>query len=49
VIRRMSDSLAGHAALVDLDTNTVVDIGGFFCFTPTAVIDCPDPEMFGTL
>ena len=49
VIRRMSDSLAGHAALVDLDTNTVVEIGGFFCFTPTAVIDCPDPEMFGTL
>src|SRR5216683_3305506 len=26
VIRRMSDSLAGHAALVDLDTNTVVEI-----------------------
>ncbi len=49
VIRRMSDSLAGHAALVDLDTNTVVEIGGFFCFTPAAVIDCPDPEMFGTL
>jgi hypothetical protein len=49
VIRHMDGPYAGRSAVVDLDANTVSEIGGTFCFSRTAVIECPDPEMFGTL
>ena len=49
VIRHMDGPYAGRSAVVDLDANTLGEIGGTFCFSRTAVIECPDPEMFGRL
>jgi hypothetical protein len=47
VVRVTSGTMAGTAALVDLDANKFMFIGGLACFSATAIIECPEAEMFG--